>query len=455
MKHRRIRALAAEIIRRGIEMILPVITAGLIAAKLGPASQGRLSAAVTMVSYFVIICQAGIRELGICIAASDCQTKEQKLSGLLGFQICSALVSAVLYLSVISFRREHVYLIQTVRFLACALNVSWLAEGMEEFGINAFGCLVQRLFCCIFALCLSGPGRNLLNAWALVTACGEVLRQLAVHVSLKRKGICISPVFSDIACWLHDTMRFAGPLLAMHVFSMADRTFLAMLAVPEEGGYYACADRMVHIPFGLISGTAAVLLPEMIRSSDDAELFHRNMEQALRACLELGAVLCGAVILIAEDVIRLLYGSAYLPACGVILLLCPLCILKAYTVCFRNLYLIPKGMQAYDLKTICIAMAVNASCDLILVPRLGAAGAAAGTVLSELTLALLYLRCTGLRFDRRTCLMISVCPAAGILLKSMSIFAGLSIYILFSLAMLYGSPAVRSLVIPEVRDGTE
>jgi len=69
------------------------------------------------------------------------------------------------------------------------------AEGMEEFGINAFGCLVQRLFCCIFALCLSGLGRNLLNAWALVTACGEVLRQLAVHVSLKRKGICISPVF--------------------------------------------------------------------------------------------------------------------------------------------------------------------------------------------------------------------------------------------------------------------
>lgn len=400
MKEKTIRSLAAAVLLRITETVLPAITSSVIAKRLGPSGQGMLSWSLTLVSCFMLFPQYGIRESGVCICAAEYDSPEEKektVSGLFGFQILAAAVSAVLYLACTAGKMNRLYLIQALRFPACALSVFWLAEGTESFGIPALCTFIQRLLCAGIAFSVIPESPDPLKAWALVTAGSEVLKQLAAGWLLKKNGIRIHIIFRNTAWYFHQTLRFFLPVLAMHVFSLTDRTLLGMIAGMEENGYYACADRIVHIPFGIISGSIPVFLPAMIRSSRNPELFRTHAEQSLQMSLSAGGILCGTVILLGRDMVLLLYGESFAPAAELVLVLCPLCILKSWTVCFRNLYLIPAHAQRYDLKTIAIAACVNAAWDLCMIHCCGGAGAAAGTVLSELTLVFLEMKDSGFR----------------------------------------------------------
>ncbi|MGF1480873.1 MAG: oligosaccharide flippase family protein [Cyanophyceae cyanobacterium] len=193
--------------------------------------------------------------------------------------------------------------------------------------------------------------------------------------------------FGQLKQALQKAYPFALSGVLWVLYYQVDVLMLKVLATPEEAGFYSASYRLLEIFSALPRVIFYVALTRFTRCHmKNPEQLPQEMGQTTRLLL---AVMV-PVLLIAEflqfTLVETVYGSEFFPAIASLSILLPSLSIKI----FGNLvgsFLQATGREKHLPRLLLATVIVNVASNFMLIPWLGAAGAALATLLSEVVLA--------------------------------------------------------------------
>lgn len=181
---------------------------------------------------------------------------------------------------------------------------------------------------------------------------------------------------------LHESAPYLWSSVATLLFMKVDVVMLGYLSTNAETGIYSLAQKLSEVlyvvPVVLID-SAYPLLAKRFLESGQADSQHGQMLFDLAVGGSLIATFVAMVL--AEPVIGAVFGRAYQPAVQIFYLHAWSCIAIAMNTA-RHRWLATVGLQRYAPVVTAMGLAVNVFMNLLLIPAIGAVGAAIATVIS-------------------------------------------------------------------------
>lgn len=182
-------------------------------------------------------------------------------------------------------------------------------------------------------------------------------------------------------CWY---IAIAG--LMTTIYMRIDQVMLGtMLASKAENGIYAAAVRIAEmwyfVPLAIISSFQPVI---MSQKKEKNEVEYKKMMQRLYDFVAVIGIVCGIIIsLFGWIAIYILYGSEYAGASSV-LSISVWAGLFATLGSARSVWLVAENKQRYTLVYTAVGCIINVGLNAILIPKMGAYGAAIATLVAQL-----------------------------------------------------------------------
>jgi diguanylate cyclase (GGDEF)-like protein len=174
------------------------------------------------------------------------------------------------------------------------------------------------------------------------------------------------------------------------VYLWIDTVLLSLMTNPQTVGYYGVPTRLFQTMMFLPVMIATAWLPRLVQAfEEDPRQLRAAARQPVELVLILGLPIGAATIIGAAPVIHVLYGPAYTPAIGVLMLL-GLCIPPMFLNIMLNQVLIAAKRQTTGTWLMVAMTIINPLFNLVLIPYTqthygnGALGAAASLVATEL-----------------------------------------------------------------------
>lgn len=175
---------------------------------------------------------------------------------------------------------------------------------------------------------------------------------------------------------------FLGIGLLAAVSGRIDIIALSRMAGLHEAGVYAAASRLYDASLMLPTIAALSVMPTLARLfASDRAYFQGVLVLAMRLSLGAGFVVALAVAALAQPIIHLLYRPEMAPAAPVLRWLIFCAVLMTLDQILSSTMMAAKA-QAHDLGALTLSVALLVVGMLVLVPRLGATGAAMAVALA-------------------------------------------------------------------------
>jgi len=381
---------------RLVQSVLTFLVGILTARYLGPSDYGLIHYAAGFTGFFATFCTLGLPSI-LVRELTDAPEEEGKILGTaLGIQSISSVCSMILILCLV-----------------------WGLEGSDPsvltvVGISSVAMVLRSLDClhCYFqarhrsritaVVLLSAHGAAMLYKAALLVlgkgvawfAFGAVLEQTVVNGLLLgaygRTGGRRLGFSREMARRLLSRSRFfILPGLMVAVYAQTDRIMLTRLLGETATGHYSAAVSLCGSWCFLLSALIDATYPEITEAHrQDLRLFDRRNRQLYVAVLYLSGAVALGTQLLAEPLVRLIYGEAFLPAAR------PLRILSWYTGfsylgVARNAWVVCREAQKDLVWVYAMAAAGNVALNLLLIPRWGPSGAAAASLAAQVISAVI------------------------------------------------------------------
>ncbi len=381
---------------RVLSVCMPLITAPYLARRLGVEQLGVFSFTTSVVAYFTLAAMLGTVNYGTRTIASvkgDRIRRDEAFSAIFLFQLAMTLAATAAYLVYLQFfctSNRLIAWLQGVALLSCLVDINWLFFGVEDFQITVTRSMVIKILSVILILVVVRQQSDLWK-YTLIMLGSTFLSNLILFAYLPRYASLRRVSMAQIRAHIGPNLILFIPLLAMTVYHTMDKTMLGLLSNFEQSGFYYNSDKVVQIPLVIINGVGTVMLPRMSsllaeNQQEEADrLFMTTMEGIAVVCI---ALACG-IAAVAKEFIPFFFGKGYDPCILITIVFSPILLIKGFSSIVRTQYLIPMKMEKEFTISVIGGAVVNLILNLLLIPRHGALGAAAATVIAELAACVL------------------------------------------------------------------
>lgn len=213
------------------------------------------------------------------------------------------------------------------------------------------------------------------SLFAMVASFGGTLWQLRTRItSSLRPSLQLLKANLGYGIKLYLGAFFAFVLLRVDVL------MIRYLLGTTEAGYYSISANMADLIYLLPTAVGSILFPKLSALRD----VQTKWRLARKAALGVGIAVCTLVallMLLAEPLVRILYGPAFLPSVGPFMILSVAMIFYAVNNMFAY-YLASIGSPWFSVYIWIIGAAVNVVLNALIIPRLGMRGAAVSSLIS-------------------------------------------------------------------------
>lgn len=387
---------------------------------IGEAGMGKAAFAASVGSFFLLLASMGISTYGIRECArvrDDPAALRQTARELLCLQFLMTLASAFLLLIAVLavprlWENRLLFIIQGGQLLFHALDTEWLFSAEERYAFLTVRSFAVKLAAVALILLYVRQPEDY-RLYALITAAAAVMGYLWNLLGARRH---LAGPTETLRPWRHfrSASVFFLQAAAVTVYTGLDSVLLGFLKGDAAVGAYDAAAKIRSVLVMLIASLCGVLMPRFsyYLSTKQEERFRQGILRS-GSLVFLGTLpLMAYFLLMGESCLAVLYGSVSSDTLWSLRLLIPTVILVGCSNTTGIQLLTPMGRERTVMISTVIGAAVDLAADLLLIPSMGAAGAALGTLIAEaavLAVQAVVVRKLGVRLaDGRSVLQIAI-----------------------------------------------
>lgn len=421
LKNKTLRNAGWIIAGRLVNKVLVFLVGVLAARYLGPGNYGLIDYAAAYVTFFASLCNLGINSVIIKNFVDHPDEEGCAIGTTLVLRFLSSVLSALTIVGIVILVEGNepttvaVVALSTVGLLFQVFDTfkQWFQSRLQS-KYAAMATIASYLAASFYKIILLITGKSV-EWFALATAVDHIVLALVLWFAYRR---CGGPKLSFSRKKARELLSVSGSYilagLMISIYASTDKLMLKQMLDESAVGYYGLAVSLSTAWGFLLEAVIDSMYPSILKAyGKDRELFIQRNRQLYALVLYAALAVSLVISLLAEPIILLLYGKAYLPA------VMPLRIVVWYTAFSylggaRNAWIVCENKQKYLKFIYCGAAIINVLLNLLLIPVLGTAGAALASLITQIsTVVLMPLLIRPLRPNAR--LMLDALLLKGIL----------------------------------------
>lgn len=372
-----------------LQVITPLITAPYLARVLDADGIGIVSFAESKVAYFTLFAVFGLTSFGqreISYVVDDIHKRSRVFFETLIFEMCTALLVIAVYLPFAFLQNEiSLYLILGFQLLACAVDVTWFFQGMEEFGKIVLRNIVFKIINIAFVFTVIKT-KNDLMWYAFELSFFIFLSNLSLWPYLPKYITKVK--LKDLKPFRHMKTVFSLfiPTVAIKVYTVLDKTMIGVITKNDfENGYYEQGVKIAKMVLAIVTALGMVMIPRISYHFGKGEQGQiRNlMYRAFRFVWFISIPLCFGLIGISANLVPWFFGEGYDKVIPLLRILSFLVIIIGLSNVSGMQYLIPTKRQNSLTVSVVIGACVNFLLNCFLIRMYMSIGAALASVAAE------------------------------------------------------------------------
>ena len=381
-----------------LTMLAPLITTPYVSRVLGAENIGTYSYAVSIVSYFTLFAALGTASYGsreIAYAQDDRKKRTTVFWNTEVLSCISTLICTVAYLVLAALFTDYqaIYFILLMNIVSVAFDISWVFQGMEEFGFIVSRNIIFKILNVVFIFVFV-KNKNDLFLYTLGMTLIPLISTLTLWPFLLR--IVDKPSYKNIHPFsdIKTVCSMFVPTIAISVYAVLDKTMIGLYTNTKiENGYYEQATKLSKTALTLVTSLGTVMIPRIgfYFKKNDIESVRRYMYRSYRFVWLLGIPLCLGLISISSNLVPWFYGEDFLDISILLNVLSFLILAIGINNVTGMQYLMPTGRQNTFTFTVVIGALVNFVLNNLLIPRWYSVGAALSSVTAETVIAVIQI----------------------------------------------------------------
>lgn len=383
-----------NIILKLSSFIFPLITFPYVSRVLLAEANGKLSFASAVVSYFSLFASLGIPTYGVRKCA-EVRDKREILSKtvkelLIINSLCAIVTYGALFITVLCVPKMRndmlLYWISSLSIVFNVIGVEWFYQAIEQYQYIT----VRNIFFKIIAIILMfisvhKPEDYLI--YAGINIIGTVGSNVLNFIRLK-KYIDLSPFIKQ----KYNFKVHLVPIITLFLYSATttiytnlDQVMLGFMVGDESVGFYSAAIKIKNILVSVITALGAVMLPRVSYCLKNGKMdeFSILIKKSFQFICIVSIPISIFFFLRANDVINLLAGNQYRESITILKYLMPAIVFIGLSSVTAWQLLIPLGKEKCTVYGAIIGASIDLIINFVLIPKMGAAGAAIGTTVAE------------------------------------------------------------------------
>lgn len=404
-------------------ILFPLITIPYVNRVLLPANVGKVDFARAFVSYFSLIATLGITTYAIreCAAARDDKEKLNNVaSQIFSINVITTIIAYVLMTVVMIVTRKFdnyriLIMIQSITLIATTMGADWINSGMEDFKYITIRSMLFQLI-------------SLVLLFLFVHKESDYIRYLIISVISTSGASIVNARYRKKYCDVKFTKKIEwrkhiGPILFLFVMTLsqvifhnADITMLGIMKGDFEVGLYSTAHKITNLVSSVVSSVGIVVIPRLSYyfAKDDFKNANSLLRKLLGLNIGLGLPSFVGVIMMAKDISWLVGGDEFIGAAPVMRILILAFFFSLVGGNFLgNAILIATKNEKYYMIVCCITAVINVIVNALLIPNMGASGAAIATALNGLIILVLLLFKVDSRIRITGVFQLAIAPVIG------------------------------------------
>lgn len=378
-----------------LTMIIPLIMTPYISRVIGAEGVGIQSYTYSIVNYFVLFAMLGINNHGnrsIAMVRNDKKKLNTTFTSIYLIQAIMSISMIILYIIYIVFLAKNykiIFIIQLIYIIGALFDINWFFFGMEQFKITVIRNTVIKLIS-VLSIFIFVKDSNDLYLYSLILALGVLISQLILwrftnkYVKFTKVKLC------EITQHIKPILILFIPAISVSIYKIMDKIMLGSMSTVTQVGFFENSEKIISIPLGIITALGTVMLPKMsnlLSNGKDSEA-KKYIYLSLRFTMFISVGAMFGLIGVAENIVPIFLGKEFKECINIVSLLSITLLFIAWANVIRTQLLIPKKKDKIYIKSTFLGAIVNIMINILLITKLGAIGAAIGTIFAESTVCI-------------------------------------------------------------------
>lgn len=374
-----------------IQSLIQLVVGALCARYLGPHDYGLIGYAVSLVSFFIPLVQLGL----YATLVKELVDAPEREGTIVGTSIVMEVLSAILCIAAVNIFSVLVHANEPLTMVVCALtSISLLFKSFE---------LLQRWFqyklmskypsviaVCVYVIVSAYRLYLLITSksvhWFALAGSIEYLLMggALIYVYYKLGAGKMRFSLSTARQLIRKSRYYILSAVMVNVFQNTDHIMLKMMVGEVENGYYTAAATASGVAFFLYAAIVDSMRPVIFNYKKQLdERYEKNIRMLYCIVFYLAIAQGIGFSLFSELIIRILYGAEFMKSSGVLrIIIWQIGFSQMGTV--RNIWILAEGKQQLVWKLNLCGVLMNVFMNAILIPKIGAYGAAAASLATQI-----------------------------------------------------------------------
>lgn len=377
-------------------IILPFVTAPYMSRVLGSEGVGIYSYSSSVTGYFSLVIMLGINIYGnreVARLRTDKKRLEQFFSNIISLHIligCLCVIIYVLFITIFVNENRLIFVIQLLTLLSSIFDINWFFFGMEEFKVTVTRNITVKLVSVAAIFILVNTNKDVW-IYTLIMCVGTFLGQIILWGQL-RKHICfVKPDLREAITYIEPMFLLFIPSIAVSIYKQMDKVMLGTMSSYSETGIYEYAEKIINAPIGLITAMGTVMLPAMsnLYANGEKDSALSTIQSSMKFMMFLSWGCLAGLLAVLQDFIPFFFGEDFRECVGVAYVLAFTIPFVAWANVLRTQFLLPVGKDKAYLYSLFCGAVINLFINFTLIPKIGAKGAAFGTLITEVSICVI------------------------------------------------------------------
>ncbi len=378
------------------QMIISFIVGAIMARFLGPSNYGLINYAAAYVTFFTAISNLGINAVLVKFFLDSPEKQGEIIGTSLVLRAVASILSNVIIVGIVMVvdKGESATIIVTA-FSSLGLifhifeTFNYWFQAQYKAKITAIASLVGYTITAIYKIVLLALKMNV-YWFALATSIDYIVIAIILFVFYKsHKGPRFSFSFAQGKKILSKSYHYIMSGTMVAIYGQTDKLMLKHMLNESEVSYYSLASSICMVWVFVLTAIIDSMRPSIFKLyKTDKEGFNRKNRQLYAIVFYMSMFVSLMFIIFSKQAIHIIYGEEYLPA------VMPLKIITWY-VAFsylgvaRGAWVVSEDKQKYLKYMYIFAIIINVGLNYALIPLLGASGAAAASLVTEICTSIL------------------------------------------------------------------